>query len=91
MIRGIHHVAIHVHNLARMKHLYRDAFGFEQVGGEFSWTPMPLRDQILGVQGTAAKGAMLRAGTCHLEMFQFIEPKPSVTRPLQPYDKTIAG
>jgi len=86
MIRGIHHVAIHVHDLERMRRFYKDAFGFEMVD-EFSWEPLPFMDQILGVPGTAARGCMLRAGTCHLEMFQFSEPAPTVTRPLQPFDK----
>ena len=70
-----------------MKAFYRDAFGFEMVGEEFSWTPMPMMDQILGVTGTAARGAMLRAGSCYLEMFQYSAPEPTSARPLLPYDK----
>ena len=34
-----------------------------------------------------ARGAMLRAGTCYLEMFQFSAPEPESTRPLRPFDK----
>ena len=86
MIRGIHHVAIHVHDLERIKKFYADAFGFLVVD-EFAWEPTPFMDQLLGVAGTAAKGCMLRAGTCHLEMFEFSAPAPQVTRPLQPFDK----
>jgi catechol 2,3-dioxygenase-like lactoylglutathione lyase family enzyme len=86
MIRGIHHVAVHVRDLDRMIRFYQQAFGFEQVDA-FEWAPMPFMDQILGVPGTAARGAMLRAGTCHLEMFQFSEPAPTVTQPLKPYDR----
>ena len=87
MIRGIHHVAVHVRDLDRMIRFYRDAFGFEVVGQEFSWTPTPMMDQILGVGGTAARGVMLRAGSCYLEMFQYSAPAPTVTQPLKPYDR----
>jgi glyoxylase I family protein len=87
MIRGIHHVAIHVHDLDRMLKFYRDAFGFETVGEGFSWRDNPTLDQILDVPGSAARGAMLRAGTCYLEMFQFDAPEPVSTRALRPFDK----
>jgi catechol 2,3-dioxygenase-like lactoylglutathione lyase family enzyme len=87
MIRGIHHVSIHVRNLDRMLKFYREAFGFETVGEEFSWSDNPTLDRILDVPGSAAKGAMLRAGSCYLEMFQFSAPTPRVTDPLRPFDK----
>ena len=88
MIRGIHHVAIHVRDLDRMLRFYADAFGFEIVGEEFSWRDNPTIDRILDVPGSAGRGAMLRAGTtCYLEMFQFSAPDPVSTRPLRPFDK----
>jgi glyoxylase I family protein len=87
MIRGIHHVAVHVHNLERMVKFYQQAFGFEVVGDQFSWSDSDMLDQILDVRGTAARGAMLRAGTCYLELFQFSAPAPESTRPLRPSDK----
>lgn len=86
MIRGIHHVSIHVHDLDRMIAFYRDAFGFELVGEEFSWKEEPVLDALIDVQGSAARGAMLRAGSCYIEMFEFQAPQGS-TRPLNPYDK----
>ena len=87
MIRGIHHVAVHVRDLDRMLKFYSEAFGFEIVGEEFSWRDAPILDQILDVPGSAARGAMLRAGTCYLEMFQFSAPEPVSSRPLRPFDK----
>ena len=71
MIRGIHHVSAHVRELDRMVKFYRDAFGFEPVGEEFSWRNNAMLDQILDVPGSAARGAKLRAGSCYLELFQF--------------------
>src|SRR5262249_30189777 len=87
MIRGIHHVAVHVRDLDRMLKFYSQAFGFEIVGEQFSWQDNAVIDRILDVPGSAARGAMLRAGTCYLELFQFNAPEPSSARPLRPFDK----
>lgn len=87
MIKGVHHFAIHVQDMDRMIQFYREAFGFEVVGTPFSWADDEFIDRIVDVKGSAAKGAMLRAGTCYFEMFQYSAPAPSVSRPLQPYDK----
>ena len=88
MIRGIHHVAVHVHDLDRMMAFYRDAFGFELVGEPFSWSDDTFIDTIVDVPGSAARGAMLQAGTCYLEMFQYSAPRPESDKPLQAYDKS---
>lgn len=87
MIRGIHHVAVHVRDLDRMIQFYKAAFGFEIVGEAFSWSNDAFIDKIVDVPNSAARGAMLRAGTCYLEMFQYSAPAPSSDQPLQPYDK----
>lgn len=87
MIRGIHHVAVHVRDLDRMIAFYKEAFGFELVGEPFSWSDDKFIDTIVDVPGSAARGAMLRAGTCYMELFQFSAPEPISDRPLQPFDK----
>lgn len=87
MIRGIHHVAVHVRDLDRMLKFYNEAFGFELVGEEFGWKDDEFLDRIVDVPGSAARGAMLRAGYCYMELFQYSAPEPESTRPLQPYDK----
>ena len=35
----------------------------------------------------ANKGAMLRCGTCYMELFEYQQPKPASAEPKQPYDK----
>lgn len=87
MIRGVHHFAIHVHDMDRMLRFYKEAFGFEVVGEPFSWADDEFIDRIVDVKNSAARGAMLRAGTCYIEMFQYRAPQPTVSQPLQPYDK----
>jgi glyoxylase I family protein len=80
-------VAVHVRDLERMMKFYREAFGFEIVGEQFSWRDNATLDRILDVPGSAARGAMLRAGTCYLELFQFSAPEPISARPLNPFDR----
>ncbi len=87
MIRGIHHVAVHVNDLDAMIAFYKAAFGFEVVGEPFEWENDEFIDTIVDVPNSAAKGAMLRAGTCYLEMFQYSAPEPGSSKPLDPYDK----
>lgn len=87
MIRGIHHVAVHVHDLDKMVRFYREAFGFETVGEQFSWRDNPTLDRLIDVPGSAARGTMLRAGTCYLEMFEFSAPEPRPGGALRPCDK----
>lgn len=87
MIRGIHHIAVHVHDMDRMIRFYKEAFGFEIVGEPFGWENNEFIDRIVSVKGSAAKGAMLRAGTCYMELFQYSDPKPNNTRGLDPFDK----
>lgn len=80
-------MAVHVHDMERMLRFYREAFGFEVVGEPFSWQDSEFIDKIVDVPGSAARGAMLRAGTCYLEMFQYSAPAPTVAQALRPYDK----
>jgi len=87
MIRGIHHVAVHVHDLDRMITFYREAFGFEVVGEPFEWEDNEFIDRIVDVPKSSARGAMLRAGTCYMELFQYRAPAPGVTTALNPQDK----
>ena len=86
MIRGIHHVAVHVRDLDRMMRFYRDAFGFEAVGEPFGWEKNEFIDRIVDVPGSAARGAMLRCGTCYMELFEYSAPTGE-TQPRRAYDK----
>ncbi len=87
MIRGIHHIGVHVHDIERMIRFYKEAFGFELAGEPFAWKDEPVLDSLIDVPGSAARGAMLRAGNCYLEMFQYSAPEPRNVLPLNPQDK----
>ena len=86
MIRGIHHVGINCRDMARMRKFYADAFGFQPVDEGFSWAGEPMMDHIVDVKGSAAKGVMLRAGTCYLELFEYSAPPPESPKPQRPHD-----
>lgn len=86
MIRGVHHIAVHCRDLDGMIRFYRDAFGFEVVGKQFAWASEPRIDTLIDVPNSAARGAMLRAGNCYIEMFEFKAPQGRTTS-LHPYDK----
>lgn len=87
MIRGIHHVAVHCRDLNRMVKFYKEAFGFEVVGEEFSWKDVEIVDKLIDVPKSAARGCMLKAGSCYMELFQFEAPNPKSPDPKEPFDK----
>lgn len=74
MIRGVHHVALATADLDRLSSWYVDVLGFEVVMAT-SWRDRPLIDRMIGVEGTAAKQVMLRAGNAHIEMFEYSAPE----------------
>ena len=75
MIRGVHHVAVSTPDLDRLVTFYTELFGFEVVM-ETAWEGRPVVDQILGLENSAARQAMLKAGNAYLEIFEFRSPEP---------------
>ncbi|RJL20254.1 VOC family protein [Paracoccus siganidrum] len=77
MILGIHHAAISTPDLDRALDFYCNLLGFT-VASRMDWAPgTALPDTILGLKGSAARQAKLRAGNCFLELFEFSSPAPS--------------
>lgn len=88
MIRGIHHVGINCRDMDRMVRFYEEAFGFTKVDEDgFAWADEPMMDHIVDVKGSAAKGRMMRAGTCYIELFQYSAPPPADGLPRRPNDR----
>ncbi len=84
MIRGIHHTAISTGNLERALGFYRDLLGFEVVL-EFAWPEgTEPADQITGLDGSAAKVAMLQAGNAFVELFEYEAPGSAAGDPTRP-------
>jgi catechol 2,3-dioxygenase-like lactoylglutathione lyase family enzyme len=83
MIRGIHHVALHTADLDAMLAFYVGVIGFVEVA-RAEWDGVPLIDEVIGVPGSAARQAMLRAGNCYLELFEYSRPAPREAGPARP-------
>jgi catechol 2,3-dioxygenase-like lactoylglutathione lyase family enzyme len=84
MIRGIHHTAISTGDLERALGFYRDLLGFEVVL-EFAWPKgTGPADQITGLDGSAAKVAMLKTANTFIELFEYDAPSPAPGDPERP-------
>ena len=80
MIVGIHHVAVGVPDFDAGLTFYRDALGFEVVQ-ESAWDgDHPLADAAIGLSGSAAKMAMLKAPNAFVELWQYSKPEPQDQR-----------
>lgn len=86
MIRGLHHVAIHTPDIDRLRSFYEQAFGFEAIGEEMDLAHFPEAALITGVEGAAARVVMMKAGNCHIELFQWSSPEGRPLQPLNPND-----
>jgi glyoxylase I family protein len=85
VIRGIHHVSVHTGQFDRMISFYRDLIGFTEVS-RTNWENNELIDSIIGVEGSAARQIMMQAGTCYLEIFEYLKPESRDSSPLRPCD-----
>ena len=84
MIRGVHHVAVATGDLDRLVRFYQEAFGFEPASRS-GWEPgNALIDGIVGLPGSAARTATLRAGNVYLELFQYVVPAGTPGDPDRP-------
>ena len=80
MIRGMHHVAISTPDLDRLVAFYTDVIGFEPVMST-SWRDRPMVDRMIGLDGSAARQVMLKAGNAYLELFEYEVPVAVPARP----------
>jgi hypothetical protein len=55
-------------------------FGFKVIGSE-NWERSEAYDQAMGVKGTAANGAIMAGHNCHIELFEYRAPKPTIAPP----------
>lgn len=85
MIRGIHHPSITTSNLDRLMDFYCQVIGFTLVN-RFGWENSDLIDAVVGLENSATRGAMLRAGNCYLEIFEYHSPAPRTQERLRPCD-----
>lgn len=83
MIIGLHHAALSVTDLDRAIHFYCDVLGMEELAtGPFGGEVM---ERIMRLPGARGRSALVRAGSQHLELFEFADPKPN----LQALDRPV--
>jgi catechol 2,3-dioxygenase-like lactoylglutathione lyase family enzyme len=76
MIIGVHHLAISTPDLDRLAAFYCDELGFERIF-DAAWEPgNAAADAVTGLEGSAARTAMLIGGNLSLELFEFRAPAP---------------
>jgi catechol 2,3-dioxygenase-like lactoylglutathione lyase family enzyme len=75
MISGIHHMALATGQLDRMVEFYCEGLGFEVVYRSAWEKGSAQLDELVGLDETAARTAMLRSGGAFLEMFEFSSPE----------------
>jgi catechol 2,3-dioxygenase-like lactoylglutathione lyase family enzyme len=81
MINGIHHTAISTRNLERIVEFYTEAIGCEVIFN-YEWHEgNDLHDQVSGLDNSAARVAMLKAGNIYLEFFEYRSPTPVPNEP----------
>ena len=84
MIRGIHHTAISTGDLERAVDFYVSLLGFEVVD-RFDWDQgTEWADRITGLEGSAARAAMLKLGNACVEIFEYSSPPPTPADPNRP-------
>ncbi|MFO1061620.1 MAG: VOC family protein [Dongiaceae bacterium] len=75
MIRGVHHTSLSTNNYDRMVHFYRDLLGLE-VASELGWEAgTGPADKVVGLENTAVKCVLLRAGNMFIEIFEYLQPR----------------
>jgi len=74
MCRGLHHPGIVVPDLDRAVTFYCALTGFEKVR-ETSWTgDNTIFNQVVGLEGSAARLCLLQGPNCYLELFEYSMP-----------------
>ena len=72
-INFLHHVGMSVPSLDEARRFYVDLLGFEELGGGEFDRDSDI-DQIMALDGAAAKAAFLAFGDFKIEMFEFAAP-----------------
>jgi len=74
MLKEMHHTGLSVTDMERSLELYRDILGME-VEWDLTIKDIPAFGTIIGLPGVEERIVMMRLNNCHIELFQFYEPK----------------
>jgi len=74
MLKEMHHTGLSVTDMERSLELYRDILGME-VEWDLTIKDIPAFGTIIGLPGVEERIVMMKLNNCHIELFQFYEPK----------------
>jgi len=83
-LKAIHHVGIATSDIERSIRFYRDLLGMELVGSVSQIDDKEVYNYIFALPKVKAKGAMLRIGDMHVELWEFQRPRGKAGDPRQP-------
>ncbi|HEY3657585.1 MAG TPA: VOC family protein [Steroidobacteraceae bacterium] len=86
MIRGIHHISLHTHNLERLASFYGAAFGFVPAAPQMRLDREPLVDRITGIPNSILRLQLFEAWNCFVEIIEWEAPAGREVGPLRPND-----
>ncbi len=73
-ILGFAHPAVVVPDLEKAREFYEKMFGFKAIAHEDWERGNEFFDLATGVEGTSARGYILKGHNCYLELFQYLSP-----------------
>jgi catechol 2,3-dioxygenase-like lactoylglutathione lyase family enzyme len=86
-IQGIHHVAVAVPDIDLARKFYVELLGFQEISAA-DWEPgNAWIDEIVGLKDSAGKSFIVRAPNAHIEVFQYLSPKPGPQEPDRPVNE----
>lgn len=74
-IRGVHHIAVSVPDLARARRFYIDLLGGVEEVAPLSWRDNPFIDSVVGLKGSIADQFICRLGNTQIEVFEYHAPR----------------
>jgi len=80
MILAFAHPGLVVPDLEKAIEFYSKMFGFRVIGNE-GWEDSDAYDQAIGLTGSAAKGVIMAGHNCHIELFEYSAPQPTIDPP----------
>ncbi|MBA4354109.1 MAG: glyoxalase/bleomycin resistance/dioxygenase family protein [Novosphingobium sp.] len=72
---AIQHIGVSVPDLDKARTFYIDLLGGVEVGKPLEWQDNPYIDQVVGLEGSAARQFMCRLGNAHIEVFEYLAPR----------------
>lgn len=88
-VRGLHHAGIVVPDLELAITFYCQALAMHEMHRGQWDHPNPMIDAIIGVPGTSAEFALLKADFGYLELFEYRLPEQAAPKPMDAYHMGI--